>query len=66
MSNISANNINRKLIIVSMSLLSESMNSNIAIILCQLLFFQYGCHMLCTFITYFFDSAVLFDEFIVK
>ena len=39
MSDISANNIDRKLIIVSMSMFSGSRNSNMAIILCQPLFF---------------------------
>ena len=40
MSPISANNIDRKLIIVSMSMLSGSMNQNMVIIRCQLLFFN--------------------------
>ena len=40
MSHISANNLDRKIIIVSMSMFSGSMNSNMAIILCQLLFFN--------------------------
>ena len=44
MSHISANNIDRKLIIVSMSLLSESMNANVAIILVCGSHFQNGLH----------------------
>ena len=38
MSHISANNIDRKVILVSMSMFSGSINSNMAIILYQLLF----------------------------
>ena len=37
---VGANNIDRKLILVSMSLFSRSRNPNMAIILCQQLFFN--------------------------
>ena len=53
-SHISANNNDRKLIIVSLSLFPGSKYQNMAIILCQrqsAIVFQYGCHILCTFIT---------------
>ena len=40
MSNISANNIDRKLIIVSMPMFAGSRNPNMVITLCQLLFFN--------------------------
>ena len=48
MSNMSANNIDRKLIIVSMSMFSGSRNPNMAIILCQPLVFNMAatCYVL--------------------
>ena len=48
MTHISANNIDRKLIVVSMSMFSGSRNPNMAIILCQPLFFNMAatCYVL--------------------
>ena len=75
MSYISANNIDRKLMSVSMCMFSGSRNPNMAIILCQLLFFNMDAtfYVLIGPITLFkycsakqshmrfFDSAVLYD-----
>ncbi len=72
MFHISANNIDRKFIRVSMSMFSGSMKSNMAIILCQLLFFKMGATVDVLLLHYLntaarndahalLDSAVLWD-----